>query len=751
MSIAPRNHQRLLFLGTEDDRSYLHHLKHMVGTASCNLLILSDDQIQTFAQIKSYCESRGITGILSSHQKFLDRLMGPIAVNKPKLDNYAGSLIKRDGLEIVFIDPLKQLISVPYGKHITARYISKLTDATSWPALPEFKWVMLDSFNCDEILAMYQDALAIGVDIETIKTPLSITHISYTALFADSDGQLSTHTSVLQVNSVAHLYIMRRFNWELKPPKVFQNGKYDNAYLTSWHAPIYNWLFDTVNLMHAWYSELPKDLAFIQSYCVRESMYWKDLADSPDEIERCEYNGLDTWATVCAFAYLITHMPSWAKENFLKKFPMNFPAHLCEMTGIKCDAAKMDSARAEHEAKIAQANASLDKMLGVKGFNTNSPVQVKSLLKILGCADIPSTNEKDLDKASYRHPINTRILDHILDVRGWRKVTSTYLVPSKVFNGRILYSINPHGTDTGRNSSNEHHFWTGLNIQNQPRGPEVKQIYKADPGFYIAECDLEQAESRDTAYIIGAESLIKAVSGERDFHSVNASSFFGIPYQDIYDDELKKTINKVIRDIAKKVNHGANYNMGPDVLVSTMGLKNIYKAAFTLKLPKLWTPRQIAEYLLGCFHKTYPELTQLYYPAVKTKIKLDRLLVGATGWTRYCFGDPEKSKPALNAYVAHAPQSLNAMTLDTAFWRVFREIAMNPSHSQNFKLLAQIHDSILFQYRQGHDYLVGMVQDMMQIPVTVKGYDGNTRTFIVPAAAKIGTKGKLAEYWSETE
>lgn len=42
---------------------------------------------------------------------------------------------------------------------------------------------------------------------------------------------------------------------------------------------------------------------------------------------------------------------------------------------------------------------------------------------------------------------------------------------------------------------------------------------------------------------------------------------------------LKRLSTKSFASLAKRVNHGANYNMGANVLVETMGLVNIYKAA----------------------------------------------------------------------------------------------------------------------------------------------------------------------------
>jgi hypothetical protein len=174
--------------------------------------------------------------------------------------------------------------------------------------------------------------------------------------------------------------------------------------------------------------------------------------------------------------------------------------------------------------------------------------------------------------------------------------------------------------------------------------------------------------------------------------------------------------------------------MGEQVMVDTMGLPAVYKAQALLKLPKLWVPKQVTGYLLDCFHNTYAELRRIFYPSVVASIVKTKMLRGPTGWTRYCFGDPTKNKRDLNAYVAHMPQSLNAMILNKAFMKVFYRLAFNP----NFKLLCQIHDSILFQVRKGHEHLVKELEEEMVFPVPVTGADGKTRTMIVPAEVSNG-------------
>jgi DNA polymerase I-like protein with 3'-5' exonuclease and polymerase domains len=760
------NEKSFLFLGTEADRSYLPYLKpHLKG----NKCFVDLKPVSTIAEVELYARSaaRGITGVISTSQSLLDRFTGK---HNSSLDSYSGSYFKRNGIEYVFVNPLEQVNTVSYGNFLLERFTSKLVNPSKWLSTPEFNWCILTPARADKefILFEAQNVIAIAVDIETFKHNLAIRCVGYTAILS-VDGGFQTRSIVIPLTDEWALRQVRRFN-SLPAPKIFQNGKYDNSYLLRYNSQPVNWLWDTATLFHCWYAELPKDLAFLQSFFVREAAYWKDLAETKDLETYYLYNAKDTWATACSFLAWMMEAPQWARDNYQMEFPLNYPCLLSEMIGVKQDAERKLTAHKEIESKVEQRRSQLDRLLGVTGFNPNSPKQVGTLFKVIGCGDIGSTDDKAMAKAIYRHPLNRRILGVIrgvpksddietMGIRALRKVQGTYLgvgEDDKSFNGRWLYSLIPHGTDTGRLASRDHHFWCGQNVQNVPVGKIVKQTVVADEGFFLAECDLEQAETRDTAYITGDKNLIAVINGPRDFHSHNVEAFFGLPYDTIYDAKTKKVLNKPIRNTGKRVNHGANYNMGPDVLVDTMGEEAVYEAARLLKLPRQWTAREIAEHFLKGFDKTYPTIRGDYHVWVINQILTTRLLKGATGWTRYCFDNPKKSKPALNAYVAHNPQSLNAMVLNKAYMRVFYDIAISPAHRGNFKLLAQIHDSIFFQYREGHEYLADMVKERMEVPVRIRDIKGIERTFTVPAAlklGKIGPDGSLirAKYWSETE
>jgi len=799
----------IIFWGTAADKDYLPQLKPCVGSATTFLRM---EKVDTLTQVQLYCRQKGITRIVSSSPSLLAKILYWDKRKAPSLSNYAGSYFKlppfKEGepeIEIVFIAPLKQLVTVPYAKFIATRMISKLTIPEVWSArfvpTPFTGFELLTATNEEGYFISFNQAncFLISMDIETFRENAAIRCISYTAFFYDPQEPNGLHSEsvVLPLDSDYNLSIMRKFNYETKAPKLFQNGKYDISYLSRYNAPVYNYQHDTAHMFHSWYSELPKDLGFLNAFFVREAIYWKDLAETNDLHEYYRYNALDTWGTGNAWLAMLLEAPAYAMRNYQLEFPLVFPCHMSEMRGIARDMGRMKEAREMAQELVDASTKSLDIILDVTPgthFNVNSPIQMKAMLKILGCGDLKSADAKNLEKARFRHPFNARIIGHVLLVRKARKLISTYLTEGKEFSSlrekriyRILYALNPHGTDSSRLASREHHFWCGLQIQNIPRGPAVKRTLKADDGFYIAEVDLEQAESRDTAYISGEEALIEAVEHSPDFHSYNASAFFGTPFSEIFDVATSKVLDKNLRDLAKRVNHGANYNMGWMVLIDTMGEAKILLAKQLLGLNRFWGYREVAEYLLEQFHVAYPGIRKVFYAGVVEEVGRTRVLrstalhhswTTANGdsvlpnptmedylreykeaggaWTRYCFGRPDKSKRSLNQYISHPPQSLNAQTLNISYMSVFNDIAMDARYADHFKLLAQIHDSILFQYRIGHEYLVDMVKERMEIPVTVLGYDKKLRTFVVPAGAKIGTEKVLAEgrkaiYWSETE
>lgn len=502
------------------------------------------------------------------------------------------------------------------------------------------------------------------------------------------------------------------------PPKIFQNGLYDNLYFLRWNIPVHNWLYDTQHLFHSWYSELPKRLDFITAFAVRDIRYWKDDS-AGGEFELFEYNARDCWATMNAWCSLMLEVPDWAITNYLQEFPMVFPCLHMEADGLSLDHEKFLAAKAEAEAKLEVQKKKLEAWFG-ESFNPGSSDQCKRLLKVLGMGDVESADAKAMNACAAVHPFNELIVSAILAYRKQAKLLSTYFVWEKFWNGRLYYKLNPAGTDTGRLASSESSFWCGLQIQNIPQGPAVKSWIVADKGWLLAENDYSQSEARCVGYLSGCTALINLVESDKDFHKYNASAFFGVPYEQI---------DKPLRDLAKRVNHGSAYNMGASVLLDTMGPKKVAEARILLKLPAKWTLIQVCQHLLRTYELTYPEVKKDWYDELKRTIKMTKKLVSPLGWTRYFFADPASSKPALNAAVAHSPQNLSVSIINRVFYSVWWETMYGKLRGK-VRVKAQIHDSILYCYNTEDSPKV--VGELMQYPAQITDCHGTTRTMVIP-------------------
>ena len=739
--------KKLLFIASKEDEPYFQRFSSLI--TGCRVPIFTGE-ILVASEVTSAAKRVGADAIITTREDYLKKLLPAGREKKAKISNYAGSIIPtaEPGLDILVLNPLKQLLTVPYGEWLARRFITKVSKPNTWRKVSEFRWALLKSEQ------EYQDAkqdlnncFLVSIDIETAP-PNTIRCISYCGFHTDG----TSFAYVFKMDSVRKVQWMKELN-ESPIPKVCQNGKYECAHFFAWSAPMVNYIADTKNAMHAWFSELPKDLAFLTAMLVRDSMYWKDLGDSGDELDLFKYNALDTWGTGEAWLSLLAEMPDWAMNNYIKKFRVVPALHACEMRGIKRDMQAIKKFSADINADMDKLLTDIRAMVGDARFNPSSPTQCKKLLGMLGYREkdrlthklgAPAkADEKTIQKAILVSPLIEVIFEKILEYRGERKLVSTYLTvddKAKEYNGRILYAINGDGTDTGRAASKEHHFWCGLNIQNIPRespsAKRVKQSLIADQGYVIFEVDKRQAEARGVAYCSGDKALLEAVNSTRDFHSVNASAFFGVEYQKIFDDITGHTIDKELRDLSKRTNHGANYNMGAYVMLDTMGVKNVRRAQRLLKLSPSWTLIQVCEFLLHRYEITYPTVKTLYYNKIVKDVMTTHKLVGATGWTRFCFGNPRDRKPDLNSYIAHITQSLNAMDLDEGFVRIFNW-QRSTNNWNDIQIFTQIHDSVLGQVREDKQHLVQEMANLMVYPIDVTDCKGIVREMIVPVDIKI--------------
>lgn len=757
----------IIFHITDEDKPYLPILKPLlVGRATTSVDISNPS---TFSEIAIKSKSKNGATIVTTSQKLLALALGGRADN-PKISDYSGSYFTTREVDVLVVPPLANLVTTTTGRFILQRYLSKILAPDNWIVEPAFKWEMFDSKKETELYNFFSFCSLVAIDIETrIKDPQRvITCISFSGIQI-RHGNLILRTLLVPMDNYSNVLFVRKL-CALSCPKTLQNGKYDIAYLLRYNCPITNYAFDTINLFHSWLCELPKDLGFISSFMLRHYLFHKNDGKTGDIEDYYAYNAMDAYTTLFSTLALLLEFPTYATQNFLQEFPVVFPCILSEHTGIKWDAARGVELLARVEEDMKGDLQKIQTMVSCPTYNPNSSQQTVRLFAVLGSRDITSSIPADKDKVASRHPINKRIINGIIDYREGSKLRGSYFKEGIAWDGefsgrtetnkqaRVFYALNPHGTDTGRLASRESQFWCGLQIQNIPRDDEegdtsVKEAFLSDDGFFFGEADYKQNETWGTAYLSGDTTLLTAVHDTtKDFHALNASAFFGIPYEEIvktwYDEAeeewLHKTLNKPLRYLSKRTNHGANYNMGAVVLLNTMGIEKVVGAKFLLNLPKHWTLIRVCEHLLATFDRTYPVIRSQWYEKVISDVTGSGLLVGPTGWTRRCFGNPKNNKRHLNSLVAHPPQSLAAKVLNKAYGKVFYQVYL--PHPRDFKLHAQIHDSILFSYRENREDLAWMVKDCMKIEVPVKDTFGVTRILCVPVDLSGGGKR-----WSEVK
>lgn len=725
--------KNLLILPSAEDSSYVGSLQRAVQQYFTGISV-PRTKPRTASEVLVQARANNATYILTTDfniiKMFDANLEGNAQDNFGYVVRWTG--VKGEQLRIIFSPPARWLWTVGHGEFLIRHYANKLANGGVLLA-PPVRWAKLVPEQFDATHFLFDTADIISVDIETGREHLHITSVSYTAGWFDKSvpSGLRTSTVVLEVNKDTASWaitMMRQMN-RLRPPKVMQNGKYDATYFLRFGCPLHNYIWDTYVLFYCLFPEFPKDIAFMSSFLLEDYRYWKDEGKR----NLLEYNAKDThytlWAWLALVAYVQRTGSNYAWVNYYRQFPMSFPAIHAGLEGIKGNPETQARLHREYTVRYEASQERLEKWLGVEGFNPGSPQQVKNAMLALGYKEAQGTDEKSLVAMKEKDSIYELFVDEVLEYRGTKKAVSTYFEATWL-DGRLLYEIDPCGTETGRSASKASNLWCGTQVQNIP--PYAKEAYEADDGWVLFGVDKAQSESYCTGYLVPEVGLIDALLTSPDFHCHNCSMFFGLPFEELYDVEKGEVLRKDIRNVGKRVNHGANYNMGPFVLWQTMGTQAVMESKYLLNLPESMSPLDVCSYLLSRFDATYPRIRGQYHQDVIREIRTTGKLALPNGWTRRTFLRPEKNKLDLNACVAHKPQSMSVHLVNEGWMKVWQRQVFGDWKGL-LRCKAQIHDELFGQVRIGHEYIVDEIADMMTIPTKI--YD---RVMTIPSTKAMG-------------
>jgi DNA polymerase I len=172
-----------------------------------------------------------------------------------------------------------------------------------------------------------------------------------------------------------------------------------------------------------------------------------------------------------------------------------------------------------------------------------------------------STDADALEKLASVHPLPAKLLEY----RTIAKLKSTYTdaLPNLIdpVSGRIHSSFHQAVTTTGRLSS------TDPNLQNIPtrteEGRRIRRAFVSAPGFTLISADYSQIELRILAHLSQDPTLVEAFASDQDIHVRTATEVLGVG-ADALDAEARR--------LAKVINFGIIYGMGPQRLAGELGI-----------------------------------------------------------------------------------------------------------------------------------------------------------------------------------
>ncbi|WP_333803435.1 DNA polymerase I [Sulfurospirillum sp.] len=388
----------------------------------------------------------------------------------------------------------------------------------------------------------------------------------------------------------------------------------------------------------------------------------------------CEYASEDAWMTLRLYhklhEMLEPHLLDLAKEV---EFPFIQTLMKMEREGIKVDGAYFETLLKRTDSAIEALKAEIFALCEAT-FNLNSTQQLGAVLfEQLGLPTVKktktgySTDENVLNELLDKHPSIAKILEY----RELYKLRSTYIEPllklSKESSlGRVHTSFMQTGTSTGRLSSKD------PNLQNIPvkteLGREVRGGFVAKEGYKLIGIDYSQIELRLLAHFSGDEAMVEAFRTGKDIHKETALKLFG---------EAEASAK---RSVAKSINFGLLYGMGPKRLSETIGIST----------------KEAKSYIESYF-ATFPTIKN-FLTGIAENAKKEGFVQTLLGRKR--FFDFEHANGM--QYAGYLREAVNTVFQGSAADLI--KLSMNKIMAtlvdDEAKLLLQIHDELIFEVKE---------------------------------------------------
>jgi uracil-DNA glycosylase family 4 len=374
-----------------------------------------------------------------------------------------------------------------------------------------------------------------------------------------------------------------------------------------------------------------------------------------------------------------------------------------QKNGMLLDPAVLERARGEYEAELERVHGEFRMLADALGagvplwrsqrdpYNFHASAAMIALFKGLGLIR-SSTGRKVLDGVVARGGAEGELARRLIACRHLSKLLVSYVarLPQMAgADGRVRTVYNIGGTATGRLSSGN--IQMGLpNMQNIEKG--LRGAFVAPPGFVLVNVDLSQAEIRTLAHYARDPELNARLAAGADTHRAMASIVWGIPVEQVTDRQ---------RQAAKQLNFGILYGRGEEAVAAELGVGTME-----------------ARGIIDTYYRRLPAVRP-WKEGVEEKALRDGYVTYSLGRRRHFAGLAEDKvrREAVNSVIQGTASDI-LLQAQAEIWRALRG---NP----DVRLVATVHDSIVFECRAGMADMVGAFASsvMADVPRRVFGME----------------------------
>jgi DNA polymerase len=268
---------------------------------------------------------------------------------------------------------------------------------------------------------------------------------------------------------------------------------------------------------------------------------------------------------------------------------------------LELDAGKLDTHLINVQKKKEILMNRIDSTIGRDALMSNP--QFAEVLKKMG-VEPPTKISLRTGKEAYAFgktdPEFKKLLDHEddrvqavvsarLGVKSTLEETRTQSFIGIAERGALPILLNYYGAHTGRASGGDK-----INLQNLPRGGELRKSMRAPEKHKLVASDSAQIEARVVAWFAGEEALVEAFRNKVDIYSEFAST--------VYEKEVTKDSDPLARHVGKTAVLGLGYSMGKDKFKITLKAGN----------PSVDMPLSDAERVVSLYRQKYPNIVALW-------------------------------------------------------------------------------------------------------------------------------------------